>query len=111
MPAACAASGQHMCSSAQAPCCTGCCYFEHAIQAQTLFSFRHVTCRPLQDESPSALDLPSMYMNAAYLDSLEEPLPAELPEVDDTMSLGDVSVGEAPDMERLGPSESSDSVF
>eukprot|EP00891_Asterochloris_glomerata_P004760 jgi/Astpho2/4760/fgenesh1_pg.00067_%23_217_t len=35
---------------------------------------------PLQDESPSALDLPSMYMNDAYLDSLEEPLPAELPE-------------------------------
>ena len=57
------------------------------------------------------LDLPSMYMNHAYLDSLEEPLPAELPEVDDTMSLGDVSVGETPDMERLGPSESSDSVF
>ena len=52
-----------------------------------------------------------MYMNDAYLDSLEEPLPAELPEVDDTMSLGDVSVGEAPDMEHLGPSESSDSVF
>ena len=85
--------------------------FEHATQVQTLFNLGRVTCRALQDDSPSALDLPSMYMNDAYLDSLEEPLPAELPEVDDTMSLGDVSVGDAPDMERLGPSESSDSVF
>ena len=100
-----------MCSSAYAPCCTGCHHFEHAIQVQTLFSFKDVTCRALQDYSPSALDLPSLYMNDAYLDSLEERLPAELPEVDDTMSLEVVSVGEAPDMERLGPSESSDSVF